>query len=56
MWLFEPKKRPKGSVVKEIRVDRYAGTFAAGFGDVTEALYNEWVDIDNRIEEKKRER
>ena len=53
VWLFEPKKRPKGTVVKEIKLDKDAGTFPAGYGDVTEALYNKWVEIDSRIVENK---
>ena len=51
VWLFEPKKRPKGTVVKEIKLDKDAGTFPAGYGDVTEALYNKWVEVDSRIQE-----
>lgn len=53
VWLFEPKKRPKGTVVKEIKLDTDSGSFPAGYGDVTEALYNEWVEIESRIEENK---
>ena len=51
VWLFEQKKRPKGTVVKEIKLDKDAGTFPAGYGDVTEGLYNRWVEIDSRIGE-----
>ena len=53
VWLFEPKKRPKGTVVREIKLDTDSGSFPAGYGDVTEALYNKWVEIDSRIEENK---
>ncbi len=53
VWLFEPKKRPKGSVVKEIPLDADVGLYAAGYGDVTEALYNTSVEIDSRIGESK---
>ena len=53
VWLFEPKKRPKGTVVKEIKLDKDAGTFPAGYGDVTEALYNKWVEVDSRIQDNK---
>ena len=53
VWLFEPRKRPKGTVVKEIKLDKDAGTFPAGYGDITEALYNKWVEIDSRIVENK---
>lgn len=51
VWLFEPRKRPKGSVVKEITLDKDVGIFPAGYGDVTEALYNTSVEIDSRIRE-----
>ena len=46
-WLFEPKLRPRGSVVKEIALDTVRGTFPAGFGDITEDLYNDWATITN---------
>ena len=46
-WLFERKPRPKGSVVKEIPLDTVGGTFPAGFGDITEHLYNDWATIAN---------
>ena len=53
VWLFEPRKRPKGSVVKEVSLDKDAGLYSAGYGDVSEALYNMSVAIDNRIGEGK---
>ena len=46
-WHFEPKGRPKGSVVKEIPLDTVRGTFPAGFGEITEQLYNDWAKISN---------
>lgn len=49
-WLFEPKKRPKGSVVKEIPLDK-DGTYPTGFDDVALALHNDWAAIGNRIED-----
>ena len=49
-WLFEPKKRPKGSVVKEIPLDTEAGVFPSGFGDVAVALHNTWAEASSRIE------
>ena len=52
-WLFEPKLRPKGSVVKEIPLDAVRGTFPAGFGDVTEDLYNDWATIANLVQKPK---
>ena len=51
-WLFEPKQRPKGSVVKEIPLDAEFGGFQSGFGLVTESLYNRWANIFSRIEER----
>ena len=50
-WLFEPKQRPKGSVVKEIPLDAEFGGFQSGFGLVTESLYNRWANIFSRTEE-----
>ena len=51
-WLFEPKRRPKGSVVKEIPLDTVRGTFPAGFGDITEDLYNDWATIANLVQNR----
>ena len=52
-WHFEPKQRPKGSVVREIPLDTVRGTFPAGFGDVTEHLYNDWATIANLAQNAK---
>ena len=49
IWLFEPKLRPKGSVVREISLDE-SGTFPSGFDDVATALHNDWADISDEIE------
>ena len=49
-WLFEPKRRPKGSVVSEIRLDE-SGLFPSGFEEVAAALHNDWADISSRIGE-----
>ena len=46
-WLFKPKKRPRGTVVEEIPLDIEAGTFPAGYGEITEHLYNDWARISN---------
>ena len=51
-WHFEPKERPRGSVVKEIPLDTVRGTFPAGFGEITEQLYNDWAKIANLVEEQ----
>ena len=53
-WLFKPKQRPKGTVVKEIKVDPEAGGLLTDYGDIAEQLYNEWVEIGNRITESGR--
>ena len=50
-WLFKPKRRPKGSVVEEIPLDMESGTFPAGYGEITESLYNNWARIASRIME-----
>ena len=50
-WLFNTWKRPKGSKVEEIRLDKESGTFPSGFSHVSEFLYNRWAEIANRIEE-----
>ena len=48
-WLFEPKQRPKGSVVKEICLED-SGLYPSGYDEVASALHNEWADISSRIE------
>ncbi len=48
VWLFEPKRRPKGSVVKEIRLDD-SDLYPSGFDDVAAALHNDWAEITDRI-------
>ena len=53
-WLFQPKKRPKGSVVREISLDVESGTFAAGYDDVAADLHNRWADIESRLEASRR--
>ena len=50
-WLFEPKSRPKGSVVKEIKFDAdYAG-FRSGFDAVAIGTHNSYAEIADRLEE-----
>ena len=50
-WFFEPNSEGSGSVVREIALDTESATFPAGFGLVTESLYNRWSEISTRIEE-----
>ena len=52
-WLFERKLRPKGSMVKEIPLDTVRGTFPAGFGEITEEIYNGWATIANLVQSRK---
>ncbi|MDE0183889.1 MAG: AAA family ATPase [Candidatus Poribacteria bacterium] len=47
-WLFQPKKRPKGSVVQEIPLNCESGTFSAGYEKVAVDVYNRWADISGR--------
>ena len=54
-WLFKPDSNGRGSEVVEIPLDTDSGSFPAGFGEVTEALYNEWATIGNRIQAAKAE-
>ena len=48
-WLFEPKQRPKGSVVRELKFGEY-GLSDTGFDDVASALHNDWTRIQRQIE------
>lgn len=50
-WFFEPNSEENGSTVREIALDTESATFPAGFGLVTESLYNRWSEISTRIEE-----
>lgn len=50
VWLFEPKQRPKGSVVKEIPYDAEFGGFRSGFDEVAIGTYNDHAEISNRVE------
>ena len=51
-WFFEPRDEERGSVIREISLDEESATFPAGFGLVTESLYNRWVEISTRIQEE----
>lgn len=51
VWLFEPKKRPRGSVVREIPLDKEIGSFDSGFTEVSRLLYNTWAEIANQAQE-----
>ena len=53
VWLFEPKQRPRGSVVKEIPFDEEFGGFRSGFDEVAMGTYSDYAKISNRIERSK---
>ena len=53
MWLFETKKSPKGTVVREIQLDLEIGNFPSGYDDVAMDVYNRWAKISNLIGESK---
>ena len=50
VWLFKPKKRPRGSAVEEIPFDEDFGGFRSGFDDVAMGTYNDFAGISNRIQ------
>ena len=50
-WLFKPKRRPRGSVVEEMKPDDETGLYPTDYDPVSEALYNENVEIYNRIQD-----
>ncbi len=50
VWLFEPKDRPRGSVVREVPLDE-SGLYPTGFHEVAAALHNDWADISSRSQE-----
>ena len=50
VWLFDPKQRPKGSVVQEIPFDVEYGGFRSGYDDVAIDTHNRFAEIFNRIE------
>ena len=49
VWMFDPKKRPRGSIIREIRLDD-SGMYPSGYDEVARALHNEWADISSRID------
>lgn len=52
-WLFRQKKRPKGSVVEELILDDDSGLYPTDYDAVSEALYNEGVEISRRLQARK---
>ena len=53
VWLFEPKQRPRGSIVREIPFSADEGGFTSDYEDVAIDTHNDWAEISNRIEEMK---
>ena len=58
VWLFRPKKRPKGSAVEEVPFgdgyDGYVG-YSESYSDISLDSYNSHAEIFNRIQEAKGE-
>ena len=51
VWLFRPKRRPRGSEVVQITLDE-SSLYPSDFNDVAIALHNDWANISNRIGER----
>ena len=51
-WLFKQKKRPKGSIVEEVKLDDDTGLYPTDFDVVSEELYNESVNIFSRNQQE----
>ena len=47
-WFFKPCKRPRGSVVEELKLNPQTSTFPTDYDDVSLALYNDSATIFNR--------
>ena len=48
VWLFRPKNRPRGSIVKAININDKSDAFPADYDETMDALYNEWAETANR--------
>ena len=51
-WLFQHKKRPKGSIVSELELDQ-SGLYSSSFDNVSATTHNEWAQIADLIEADK---
>ena len=51
VWLFEPKKRGRGSVVEELPMSEEYGGFRSGFDDTAMETHNNYAEISSRLEE-----
>lgn len=47
-WFFKPCKRPRGSVVEEVKLNPQTSTFPTDYDEVSLALYNDSATIFNR--------
>ena len=47
VWAFNPKMRPKGTVVEEIKLKASGDLYSASFDDVSAETYNKWVTLGN---------
>ena len=57
-WFFKPSKRPRGSVVEEVKLGSETGSFQTDYDEVSLALYNDGATIFNRrqaLQERRRE-
>ena len=52
-WLFKPRKRPKGSLVEEVKLDPETGLYPTDYDKVSKTLYNQSATIFNRMQEGK---
>ena len=50
VWLFESRSKPKGSVVREIRLDA-TGLYPTGYDAIAAALHNDWAELSSRNED-----
>ena len=44
VWLFRPKRSPRGSVVDEVVRDPDTGVYGVGYDEVAMVLHNEWAN------------
>ena len=47
-WFFKPCKRPRGSIVEELKLNPRTSTFPTDYDDVSLSLYNDGAAIFNR--------
>ena len=52
VWLFQSPEEQNGTVVDRIEYDEESGTYPVGYGDIAVALYNEWAETMNSIEQQ----